>query len=89
MDRALIVSYLQAAENNVEIIEQQIANQRSLISSLRRLGHDTKSACAQLRVMEQTHMQYIGDRDRLREDLAVLSAAQLGKRIRRTPYGRR
>ena len=55
MDRALVISYLQAAENNVAAIEQQIANQRGLISSLRRVGDDTRSACAQLRVMEQTH----------------------------------
>ena len=78
MDRALIVSYLQAAENDVAIIEQQIANQRSLISSLRRLGHDTRNASAQLRVMEQTHLQYVGDRDRLRAELAVLNAGEGG-----------
>jgi hypothetical protein len=79
MDRALVISYLQVAENNVAVIEQQIANQRALISSLRRLGHDTRSACAQLRVMEQTHMQYIGDRDRLRTELSVLNAAEAAK----------
>jgi len=79
MDRAIVISYLQAAENHVGAIEQQIANQRSLISSLRRLGHDTRNASAQLRVMEQTHMQYVGDRDRLREELAVLNAADAAK----------
>jgi hypothetical protein len=78
MDRALVISYLQAAENNVAAIEQQIANQRGLISSLRRVGDDTRSACAQLRVMEQTHMQYVGDRDRLRAELAVLNAGEGG-----------
>ena len=78
MDRALLIAYLQAAENHVAVIEQQIANQRGLISSLRRLGHDTSSACAQLRVMEQTHMQYVGDRDRLRAELAVLNAGEGG-----------
>ena len=78
MNRALVISYLQAAENNVAIIEQQIANQRGLISSLGQLGHDSSNACAQLRLMEQTHMQYIGDRDRLRAELAVLNAAAVG-----------
>jgi len=78
MDRALVISYLQAAENNVAAIEQQIANQRGLISSLRLVGDDTRSACAQLRVMEQTHMQYVGDRDRLRAELAVLNAGEGG-----------
>ena len=91
MDRALLISYLQAAEDRVAVIEQQIANQRGVISSLRRAGHDTSSASAQLNVMEQTHMQYVGDRDRLRDELAMLSAAQLGnrRRIRRRPDGRR
>ena len=78
MDRALVTSYLQAAEDQVAIIEQQIAYQRSLISSLRRLGHDTRNASAQLRVMEQTHMQYVGDRDRLRAELAVINAGEGG-----------
>jgi hypothetical protein len=79
MDRATIISYLQAAQEKVAIIEQQIANQRGLISSLRRAGHDTSSASAQLRVMEQTHMQYVGDRDRLRVELAALNAAEAAK----------
>ena len=72
MDRATIISYLQAAEDHMAITEQQIANQRGLISSLRRGGHDTSNASAELRVMEQTYMQYIGDRDRLRVELAAL-----------------
>src|SRR5687768_16746203 len=77
MDRALIISYLQAAEHNVTIIEQQIANQRGFISSLRRLGHDTSSASAQLDVLVQTHLQYLGDRDRLRAELAVQTLGTL------------
>jgi len=79
MDRATIISYLQAAQEKVAIIEQQIANQRGLISSFRRAGHDTSSASAQLRVMEQTHMQYVGDRDRFRVELAALDAAEAAK----------
>ena len=91
MDRALIISYLQAAEDQVAIIEQQVAYQRGLISSLRRHGQDTSSATAELRVLEQTQIQHVAERDRLRDELAVLSAAQLGnrRRTRRTPYGRR
>ena len=79
MDRATIISYLQAAEEHVANVELEIANQRNMISSLRRNGQDTSSASAQLRVMEQTHMQYVGDRDRLREELAVLNAADAAK----------
>ena len=91
MDRALIVSYLQAAEDQVAIIEQQIAYHRGLISSLRREGQNTSSASAELRLLEQTQIQHVAERDRLRDELAVLSAAQLGnrRRIRRTPDERR
>ena len=91
MDRALIISYLQAAEDQAAIIEQQIAYQRGLISNLRRDGHDTASATALLRELKQTQIQHVAERDRLRAELAVLSAAQLGnrRRIRSTPYGRR
>ena len=74
-----MISYLLAAENHIAIIEKQIANQRGFISSLRRGGKDTYSANAQLRVMEHTYMQYVGDRDRLRGELAVLNAAEAAK----------
>ena len=60
-------------------VELEIANQRGLISSLRRNGQDTSSATADLRLMEQTYMQYIGDRDLLRMELAVLNAADAAK----------
>ena len=46
MDRATIISFLQVAENQIAIIEQEIANQRGLISSLRRGGKYTGSANA-------------------------------------------
>jgi len=79
MDRATIISYLQAAKEHVANIEQEIASQRALISSLRRNGQDTSSAAAELHLMEQTHMQYIGDRDRFRVELAALNAADAAK----------
>ena len=41
MDRATIVSYLQAAEDHVANGEEQIADQRDHIASLERAGHDT------------------------------------------------
>lgn len=91
MERALIVSYLQAAEEKVANGERQIARHSDLISTLERAGHDTASATALLRELKQMQMQLVAERDRLRAELAVLSAAQLGnrRRIRRTPYGRR
>ena len=76
MDRALIISYLQAAEDQVEIGQRYIADQCDLISTLERTGHHATSAIARLRVMEQTQTQHIADRDRLRADLATLNAPQ-------------
>jgi tRNA U34 2-thiouridine synthase MnmA/TrmU len=91
MDRALIVSYLKAAEEQVANGVQDIADQRDLISTLERTGHTATSAIARLREMEKTQTRHIADRERLRAELAELSAAQLGnrRRIRRTPFGRR
>lgn len=87
MDRALILGYLQAAEEHVANGERQIARHSELISTLERAGHDTTSATALLRELEQTQIQHVAERDRLRAELAVLSAAQLGnrRRTRRTP----
>jgi len=91
MDRALIVSYLKAAEEQVANGERQIARHSDLISTLQRAGHDTTSAIALLRELKQAQIQHVAERDRLRAELAELSAAQLGnrRRTRRTPYGRR
>ena len=54
MDRALIVSYLKAAEEQVANGVQDIADQRDLISTLERTGHKATSAIARLREMEET-----------------------------------
>jgi len=87
MDRALIVSYLKAAEEQVANGERQIARHSDLISTLRQAGHDTTSAIALLRELKQAQIQHVAERDRLRAELAELSAAQLGnrRRIHRAP----
>jgi hypothetical protein len=103
MDRALILSYLKAAEEHVANGERRIAKHCDLVSTLKRAGHDTTSAIALLREMEKTQAQHRADRDRLRAELAVLDTVEapkadastreprlhLKRRIRRTPYGRR
>jgi len=76
MDRALIISYLQAAEDQVANDQQHIADQCDLISTLERTGHHATSAIARLRVMEQTQTQHIANRDRLRAELAMLNSPQ-------------
>ena len=80
MDRALIISYLQDAEDQVANGQQHIADQCDLISTLERTGHHATSAIARLRVMEQTQTQHIANRDRLRADLAMLNSPQ-GKEV--------
>ena len=79
MDRALIVSYLRAAEEHVANDVQDIADQRELISTLERTGHSATSAIARLREMENTQTRHIADRKRLREELVVLNAAEAAK----------
>ena len=79
MDRALIVNLLQAAEEHVANDEQQVADQRDLISMLERTGHAATSAIALLTRMEQTQLQHVADRDRLRAELTALSAGEAAK----------
>ena len=76
MDRALIISYLQDAEDQVANGQQHIADQCDLISTLERTGHHATSAIARLRVMEQTQTQHIANRDRLCAELAMLNSPQ-------------
>src|SRR5262245_34600694 len=79
MDRARIISYLQAAEDHIANGEHEIAQQRDLISSLERAGNDPTGAAALLREMEQAQIRHIADRDRLRAELALSNAAEAAK----------
>ena len=75
---ATIISYLQAAEEHVANVELEIATSALLV----RAGDGTvrhEQRGRRVTLMEQTHMQYIGDRDRLRTELAVLTAADAAK----------
>ena len=79
MDRGLIVNLLKAAEEHVANDEQQVADQRDLVSTLERTGHTATSAIALLTKMEQTQLQHITDRDRLRAELTALTAGEAAK----------
>ena len=70
MERALVISYLQAAEEHLANDVQDIADQRDLISTLERTGHSATSAIARLREMEKTQTRHIADRERLRAQVA-------------------
>ena len=80
MDRAPIISYLQAAEDHVANGKQDIADQHDLISTLERTGHAPTSAIARLREMERVQARHIVDRDRLRAELEVLDAVEGAKK---------
>ena len=54
MDGDLNLSYLQAAEERMANGVQDSADQRDLISTLERTGHNATSAIARLREMEET-----------------------------------
>jgi len=45
---------------------------------LERTGHSATSAIAWLREMEKTQAQHVADRERLRAELAVLIAGEVG-----------
>jgi hypothetical protein len=78
LDRGFILSYLRAAEEHVGNDVQDIADQRDLISTLERTGHTATSAIARLHEMEKAQARHIADKERLRAELAVLIAGEVG-----------
>src|SRR5688572_20642091 len=93
MDRAQILTYLQAAEQHLADGEQKIANRRDFVLSLKCAGADYDRETAELLEMENAQMQHIAERDRLRTELAVLNALAVAKSAsyvrNRRPVGRR
>ena len=79
MERALIVTSLQAVEDRIAIGARQISKQRDFVSRLEREGEDTTDATALLLEMQRTQESQIAHRDRLREKLAALKAAKGAK----------
>ena len=79
MDRALVISSLQAAEEHLANDVQDIADQRDLISTLERTGQNATSAIARLREMEKTRTRHIADRERLRAQLAGVGRTQMNR----------
>ena len=79
MDRALIVTSLQAAEDRIAIGARQISKQRDFVSQLEREAKDATDATALLCEMQRTQESHIAHRDRLREKLAALKGAKGAK----------
>ena len=74
MDRALIVTSLQAAEDRVAFGARQISKQRDFVSRLEREGRNTTDATSALREMQRTQESHVAHRDELRAKLAALRA---------------
>jgi len=74
MDRALIISYLQTAEQRLITSERLILKQCKLIWSLERTGEDTTSAMAVFREMERRQLKHLADRERLLAELGLVDA---------------
>ena len=70
MNRTTLERQLQAAEDLVQRIEENIALQRRMIATLDRGGHDVKAAKMFLRRLEAKQVKLVADRDRLFKELA-------------------
>jgi hypothetical protein len=70
MDRTTLERRLQAAEDLVQRMEQNIAFQGRMIATLDRGGHDVKAAKTFLKWLEARHAKHVADRDRLSRQLA-------------------
>ncbi len=79
MDRALIISYLQTAQQRLKTSERLILNQCKLIWSLERTGEDTTSAMAVFREMERRQLKHLADRERLLAELGLVDAGEAAK----------
>ena len=70
MDRTTLERRLQAAEDLVQRMEQNIAFQGRMIATLDRGGHDVRAAKTFLKWLEARHAKHVADRDRLSRQLA-------------------
>jgi len=73
-DRASIERFLARAEAHVVQGEKHVARQKEIIAGLERDGHEDASRTARelLATFEMTQEAHVGDRDRLRAELAAL-----------------
>jgi hypothetical protein len=69
MDRAELGRRLEEAESRVRRGEQNIADQRSMVETLKRGGHDGKAANLFLRWLLGLQTRNLKERDRLLEEL--------------------
>ncbi len=72
MERAMIERHLVQAEEHVLLGEKHILRQREILAELDRGGHDTTQAAALLVTLEESQILHVADRDRLKEERALL-----------------
>jgi hypothetical protein len=70
MDRATLESRLQAVEDLLQRMQQNIAFQGRMIATLDQGGHDVKAAQMFLERLEARQAKHVADRDRLFKELA-------------------
>ena len=70
MEQAVLKAHLALAERHVADGEEVIAKQLKLIAELKAKGLDTRTSEALLKEFEITQALHVGDRNRLRKELA-------------------
>jgi hypothetical protein len=66
MDRETIMDNFVEAVRQLDISEQKVAEQRSIVDLLTEFGRDATAARKELTVLEQIHARNLGRRDQLR-----------------------
>jgi hypothetical protein len=66
MDRDTMMDDFVEAVRQVDVSEQQVAEQRRIVDLLTEFGRDTTAARKELMALEQIHAHNIGRRDHLR-----------------------
>jgi len=70
MDRTMVGEHLAMAERHVEEGIRHVEQQRALVATLARDGHDVTAPRALLTQFEELLRLHVADRDRLRAELA-------------------
>jgi hypothetical protein len=74
VDQAMVEDHLARAERHVTEGEADVARQTKLVAKMEQEGHDTCEARASLALFKEMQELHVADRDRLRKELADISA---------------
>ena len=76
MDRSRIENHLADAERHVIEGEHHVLKQREIIALMSERGHSTTDAERLLQTLEESQRLHLTDRERLRQELAVLKSRE-------------